>query len=182
MKLFLIGSALFTGFSGVAMQSPDVNETVSEVRNQIVERVGGFREARMNGLLERILEEGQIPYPPAGLLERLTEEQQTTVITKIDELNATYDFSSMTEEELLELLPTLQEELVALREELGIEPLQIRDRIREGMQHAYHNGFRDGFEEGHRGGFGGHHPFDEETDEPIDEQTEDPIDESNDTA
>lgn len=117
MKLFLIGTLLFSGGSAAAMQNEHVRENVSNVYQKVRERVA--KRAKEN-IYENIKENG-LPYPSEEKLEQLTEEQQVAIIGAIDQFNATYDWANMTEEEMKVALETVKEEMNLLFEELGLE-------------------------------------------------------------
>lgn len=117
MKLFLIGTLLFTGGGAAAMQNDTVNERVTDAYKNVRQRVQ--KRVKENSF-DRIRENG-FPYPSEERLENLTEEQQTAIISAIDQINATYDFSSMTDEEITAALLVIEEEMNLLADELGLE-------------------------------------------------------------
>jgi hypothetical protein len=126
MKGLLLVSALFTSGGAVAAQ----NETVHEVINENVVRVKEMFQQRQGGLdLDSVRENG-FPYPSEERLAQLTEEQAFELISFIDQVNATYDFASMTDEELQATLDEIKLELQALHEELGIEGAMIQEQHR----------------------------------------------------
>ncbi len=133
MKLLLIGSMLFTGGSAVAMQNETVNEEVAQAYNQAkVMFQKGFR----GNMLETVKENGY-PYPNEAMLENLTEEQEVALLTAIDQINATYNWATMSDEEILEALQVIKADMELLHEELGIEALQTKTqkRTRKGRNH-----------------------------------------------
>ncbi len=117
MKLFLIGTLLFSGGSAVAVQNEEVRENVTEMYKNVRERVQ--KRVKENSF-ENIRENG-FPYPSEERLAELTEEQQVALVTAIDQINATYNWSEMTDEEIQEALLVVQEEMELLAEELGLE-------------------------------------------------------------
>lgn len=130
MKLFMLGSLLFTGGSAVAMQNETLQQEVTNTYNQVKEMVQkGFR----GSMIERVKEDG-FPYPNDTLLSQLTEEQATLYLTAIDQINATYDWQNMSDEEIQEALAVIKVEMTELREELGIEVLQVQTQARKGRK------------------------------------------------
>lgn len=87
-----------------------------------------FKRRMKQRLLEELREEG-IPYPNEDRLANLTEEQQEAIIAKTDELNETYDWANMTDEEIKEALQEVKDEFNLLFDELGIDfPKEQRQR------------------------------------------------------
>lgn len=125
MKLFLIGTLLLSGGSAAAMQNEEVRENVKEMYQNVRQRVQkGVKE----NIFENIKEDG-FPYPPEERLEALTEDQRVALLTTIDQINATYDWANMTDEEIRETLALVHEELELLAEELGFDfPTQAQVR------------------------------------------------------
>lgn len=117
MKLLLIGTLLFSGGSAVAVQNETVRENVTEMYKNVRQRV----QKRVKENIYENLKENGFPYPSEERLENLTEEQQTAILTAIDQINATYDFSSMTDDEIKEALLVIEEDLDLLADELGLE-------------------------------------------------------------
>ncbi len=133
MKLLLIGSMLFTGGSAAAMQNETVNGEVTQAYNQAkVIFQKGFR----GNMLETVKENGY-PYPNEVMLENLTEEQEIALLTTIDQINATYNWATMSDEEILDALQIIKAEMKQLHEELGIEtlPTKTQKRTRKGRNH-----------------------------------------------
>ena len=132
MKLFLIGTLLFSGGTAVAMTDEGVREEVKERYQKVRERVS---ERMQENVYAKLREEG-FPYPSEERLENLTEDQQFEIISLIDQFNATYDWANMTDEEIKDAILACEDEIEALAEELGIElpedPLQkqFRRRVR----------------------------------------------------
>jgi hypothetical protein len=123
MKLLLLGTLLVSG-GGVAATNETVQEEVSNVYQQVKERVQqGFR----GSMLERVKESG-FPYPNEALLAQMTDEQEAIYMTTIDQINAEYDWANMTDEEIREALELIKVELTALRDEFGIEAIQTQSR------------------------------------------------------
>lgn len=124
MKLFIIGSLLFAGGSGVAMQNEEVNATVKEQYEQVEVRV---QRARLkNNLLEQVKENG-FPYPCEDFLSTLNDEEALQVVTEIDLINATYDWPNMTDDEIVDALQVAKLDLETLYDELGIEKASFSD-------------------------------------------------------
>jgi len=128
MKLFLIGAAIFSGSGAVAMQNEEVRENVGEMYKRVQTRV---RKQFRNNHIDEIAENG-FPYPNEDYLNTLTEEQQLQILTTIDQINATYNWSEMTNEEIADTLLIVKEELSQVYAELGLEvpQEQIRNRFR----------------------------------------------------
>ncbi len=117
MKLFLLGTLLFSGGGAIAMQNETVKENVSDMYHNVRQRVQ--KRVKENSF-DRLRENGY-PYPSEEKLATLTEEQQTAILTAIDQINATYDWINMTDEEIKEALAVVQDELNLLAEELGLD-------------------------------------------------------------
>ncbi|MGS0972528.1 MAG: hypothetical protein ACVCEJ_04715 [Candidatus Izemoplasmataceae bacterium] len=168
MKGLLLVSALFTSGGAVAVG----NDTAQEVISENVVRIKEMFQQRQGGYdLESVRENG-FPYPTEERLAQLTEEQAFEIISFIDQVNANYDFASMTDEELEVALEEIKLELHALHEELGIEGVMAQER------HQYRKGNANQARGSRQGGFGsndGECPYDEE---PVDEEPE-VIDEEN---
>jgi uncharacterized membrane-anchored protein YjiN (DUF445 family) len=128
MKLFLIGTLLFSGGTAVAVQNEEVRDRAVALYQNVRERV---QHKMKENLLETVKENG-FPYPSEERLENLTEDQQFELITLIDQFNATYDWANMTDEEIMDALAVCEDEIHALAEELGIELPQdpIRNTFR----------------------------------------------------
>jgi hypothetical protein len=130
MRLLLLGTALLSGGGAVAMQNEDVQEHVY----QVTERARYVIQHRVKKhLLEEVKETG-FPYPPQAYLDNLTDEQEALVLTTIDQINAEYDWASMTDEEIIETLKLVKADMDALYEELGIDGPTLRQRVREYVQ------------------------------------------------
>ena len=130
MKFLIIATALLSG-GGLAMQNETVQEEVKERYEQARER---FQQRRKENIMETIKETGAFPYPSEEKLAELTEEQAFEITSAIDQINATYDWANMTDEEIEEALGLIKEELKALKEELGIETPTFKDRFRNRMK------------------------------------------------
>ncbi len=126
MKLLFLGSLMFSGGSAVAMQNEQVNQTVTNVANQIKVMV----QSRVQGNLLETVKESGYPYPSEEFLATLTEEQAFTVVSAIDVINATYDWSIMTDQEILDALSVVKADMHELYTDLGIESPQIQTRTR----------------------------------------------------
>jgi len=127
MKLFLIGAMLFSGGSAVAYQNETVQETVSERYQQVRENV----QNRFKKNVKETVQETGFPYPSEAYLATLTDEQSTAILTFIDQVNATYDWTNMSDEEITEALLIVKDECAALYAELGLESpaVKINERI-----------------------------------------------------
>lgn len=136
MKLFLIGTLLFSGGTAAAMQNDTVRENVSGMYNHVRERVANRAKERS---IDKLREEG-FPYPSDERLANLTEEQQFAIISAIDQINATYDFSLMSDEEIKETLRIIHQEMEVLADELGIDIPDnfIRNRFRQRVNRRTH--------------------------------------------
>ena len=137
MKLFLIASALLSGSGAVAMQNETVNEAVTEQASRL--RV--VIQKRLQQKLFETVKESGFPYPSEEYLATLTEDQAFAITSAIDVINATYDWQSMTDEEIIDALHIVKDELNVLYEELGLEPpvSQIRERIRNRIRNNRQN-------------------------------------------
>lgn len=140
MKGLLIATMLFSGGGAAAMQNEDVANTVNSKANEVIYSAQKmFRGSQ----IENVKENG-IPYPSEEYLSTLTEEQQLVIISRIDVINATYDWSNMADEEIQAALDLVKEELHNLYLELGIEGpmVQTREQARKGNRHGGggHNG------------------------------------------
>ncbi len=125
-------------------------EELGVEKASLAEYKAGMNEVR----LEEIRENG-ISYVDTEKHPNLTEEQLTEINALIDELNAEYDFASMTDDELVLALTDARSEIHELFEELGIERPeglgeQIRERIQNRIQKGYQKGFRDGYRAGNQ--------------------------------
>lgn len=153
MKLLALGSLLFTGGTAVAMQDESINADVTNAFNQAkVMFQKGFR----GSMIETVKEDG-FPYPNETLLAQLTEEQEAIYVSTIDQINATYDWANMTDDEITLALQDVRAELTALREELGIEAPQTQTRRRGGKH--WNSDFVPGT--GNADGYNGDCPIDD---------------------
>ncbi len=135
MKILAIGSLLLSGGTAVAMQ----NETVREETVNLYNRARYVIQHRIqNRLLEEVKETG-FPYPPQAYLDTLTDEQEALVIAQIDQINATYDWANMTDEEILDAFAVIRDDMAALYDELGIDGPNLRERIRQAIERRIHN-------------------------------------------
>ena len=134
MKSLLIASMLFSGGGAVAMQNEEVADTVKETANQVVYEVQNMFKGNQ---IENVKEDG-FPYPSEEYLSTLTEEQVFKITSTIDVINATYDWSNMTDEEIEVALTLVKEELHNLYLELGIEGpmVQTQTRARKGNRNG----------------------------------------------
>ena len=148
MKLFIIASMLFGGGTAAALSNEEITENIKEKLPEIVQQRFRHRmEERKENFLLNVKEDG-IPYPAEEKLAELTEDQQIQILSLIDQYNAEYDFSIMTDEEIKVVLEAFQADMVILHEELGLEfqPFdkeQFRQRIynnvRNNMQERFSN-------------------------------------------
>ena len=130
MKLFLIASMILSGGGAVAMQNEEVRDEV----NQLYNRARHVIQHRIkNRLIDEVKETG-FPYPPQDYLDTLTEEQEALILTTIDQINATYDWPNMTDEEIIEALKVAKDELKAVYDELELDPPRVIDNIRKRIQ------------------------------------------------
>lgn len=129
MKLLVLGSLLLSSGTAVAMQ----NETVQEEAGHLYQRARYHIVKRFKARLIDEVQDTGFPYPPQSFLDNLTEDQQVSVLTTIDQINAEYDWANMSEEDIVEALKLVREEMSALYEELGIDGPTLRERIREAM-------------------------------------------------
>jgi len=120
---------LASGGSAVALQNDTVADTVSTTASQFMNKVQTM--VRGNKVLD-VIENG-FPYPSEEYLSTLTEEQQFAVISEIDLINTTYDFSTMTDEEARLALDEIKLQLHDLYTELGIEGPMIQTQERQGI-------------------------------------------------
>lgn len=130
MKALLIASMLFSGGSAVAMQNEEISETVTDTASQVMYKVQNMFKGNQ---VENVKEDG-FPYPSEEYLSALTEEQVFEITSAIDVINATYDWSNMTDEEIITALKLIKLELHDLYLELGIEGpmVQTQTRARKG--------------------------------------------------
>lgn len=140
MKLFIIGSLLFSGGSAAAMQNETVNEEVTNIYNQVKTRV----QKRFKKELYNEVKETGFPYPSEEFLSTLTEDQALAIVTEIDMINATYNWSTMTDTEIKDALLLVKDQMIELYDELGIEvPLKNQGRdfmIQERIEDIKTNG------------------------------------------
>ena len=112
--------------STVAMQNENVNNVVNDTARKVMLQVGNmFKGSR----LENIKENG-FTGPSEEFLSTLTEDQVFQITSTIDVINATYDWASMTDEEIQEALVLVKAEMAVLYEELGIEAPIIQTQTR----------------------------------------------------
>ena len=166
MKGLLIATMLFSGSGAAAMQNEDVANTVNSKANEVIYSAQKmFRGSQ----IENVKENG-IPYPSEEYLSTLTEEQQLAIISRIDVINATYNWSNMADEEIQAALDLVKDELHNLYLELEIEGpiLQTREQARKGNRH------------GGGGHNGGTPPYGDGTQD--EDSTDEDLPDSNDTA
>jgi hypothetical protein len=128
-KMIMVGTA-FLGGGTAAMQ----NEEVQEFVGNTIEHVQGMFRGQVNDVAS-VVEVGY-QLPPEALLETLTDEQVAALTAFVDDVNATYDFASMTEEEVLAALADIKVLQDALFDELGIEAPQgaFATKLRKGKK------------------------------------------------
>ncbi len=126
MKTLLIASMLFSGGSAAALQNEEVVDTATNTANQIMYKVQNMFKGNQ---IENVKENG-FPYPSEEYLSSLTEDQVFAITSKIDVINATYDWNNMTDEEISETLALVKTELHDLYLELGIEGPAVQNQMR----------------------------------------------------
>ena len=134
MNGLLIATMVMGGGSAVAMQNEDVNTVVNDTASKLMYQVGNmFKGSRV----ENVRENG-FSLPSEEFLSTLTEDQVFEITSAIDVINATYDWASMTDEEIEAVLVLVKADMDALYTELGIEaPMeqtQTRTRSRKGKK------------------------------------------------
>ena len=117
MKLFLIGTLLFSGSGVAAMQNENVNETVSNMYHNVRQRV----QKRVKENSFESLRENGFQYPSQERLESLTDDQKFAITSAIDQVNAKYNWAIMSDDEIKESLELVQADMKVLTEELGIK-------------------------------------------------------------
>ncbi len=113
-KILALIGALFT--SGSAVLNSDTTTETTEEETVVVERE--TRPKRHN--LEDLRENG-LSYPSDEFFSNLTEDQVLLVQAFIDDVNLSNDFSSMTDEEIKDVLDEVKEGIELLFEEMGVE-------------------------------------------------------------
>jgi hypothetical protein len=116
MKILAILSLVLGGGSAIALQNDTISETVSSTVDTVTETVS----SHLHSDPFDDLSEG-LPYPPDAFLDQLTEEQASAVLALVDSYNASYDFSTLTEEETEAALELFKADMSALFDELGID-------------------------------------------------------------
>ena len=153
MNLLAAGALLFTGGTAVAMQDETINANVTEAINQAKIM---FQKGFQGSMIDRVKEDG-FPYPNETLLAQLTDEQEAIYLSTIDQINAEYDWATMTDEEIAVALQDVKAELEALRTELGIEAPLTQSRVRGGKK--WNSEFVPG--SGNNGSYDGDCPVDD---------------------
>lgn len=148
MKLFIIASMLFGGGTAAALSNEEITQNIKEKLPEVVQqRFRSRMQERKENFYLNVKEDG-IPYPSEERLAELTEEQRIQILSLIDQYNAEYDFSVMTDEEIKVVLEAFRTDMEILHEELGLEfqPFdkeQFRQRIynnvRQNMQERFSN-------------------------------------------
>jgi ribosomal protein L29 len=126
MKLLLMATMMLGGGT-VAATNEDVQATVTKT----FEHAKQFVQQKRVNQIENLKESG-FQYPSEEYLSSLTEEQAFTIVSTIDQINATYNFSEMTDEEIQAALVEIKAELQALYTELGIDGPQVQTRLQQG--------------------------------------------------
>ncbi len=127
MNGLLITAMIFSGGSAVAMQNQEINDTVNETASKVVYQVKNMfkgnkvEELRKNGF----------SYPSDDYLSTLTEEQAFEIISTIDIINSTYNWSEMSDDEIIEALEVVKTEMSTLYEELGIERPTVQTKTQK---------------------------------------------------
>jgi len=127
MNGLLIATMLFAGGSTAAMQNEGINQAVNETANKVVYQVKNM----FNGNQVDNLRENGFSYPSEEFLSSLTEEQAFEIISTIDVINSTYDWTNMTDEEILDALEVIKTEMSNLYAELGIEAPATQTRTQK---------------------------------------------------
>jgi division protein CdvB (Snf7/Vps24/ESCRT-III family) len=147
--MFMAGALLGTGT--VAMENEAVNEVVTEKTLQVKQMI----QKKLGVVTPDQVKEFGYPYPNETFLASLTEDQAFEVISFIDQANATYDWQNMTDEEIEVAISDIKASLHDLYDELGVEPLAIKERVQQGFRKgksADHtsspNGTQDGTQDG----------------------------------
>jgi hypothetical protein len=128
VKLMAMAGALLSG-SAVAMENETVNEAVTGTYEQVKQMV----QQKLGVVTVDAVKEAGYPYPNETFLDGLTEDQEFAVISFIDQVNASYDFSSMTDEEIEAAIVEIKADLHDLYDELGIETPTVQERVRQGF-------------------------------------------------
>lgn len=120
----------------------EAHDVAKEGLREMLDEYGVTPRATMQEkIIDKVIVDGEFTLP-GNRIENLSEEQQAIIYDFIDEVNETYDFDSMTDDELIESLRTVSEGLKDLLEEQGVNfPYQngesgqgLRERIRERFQ------------------------------------------------
>jgi ribosomal protein L29 len=98
------------------------------------ERIRQVVQTKLGVVTVEEVKESGYPYPNEAFLANLTDEQTQAVTTFIDQVNATYDFTSMTDEEIEVVLDEIKADLHDLYDELGIQAPTLRERIKQGFR------------------------------------------------
>lgn len=128
MNGLLIAAMVMGGGAGLAMQSENVNDAVTNTANEFMVKA---QKMFKGNRVESIKETG-FPYPSEAYLETLTEDQAFQVVSAIDVINVSYDWANMTDEEIELALIEVKAELHDLYTELGIEGPVVQTQTRQG--------------------------------------------------
>ncbi len=165
-RFLALGSLVAGTFGGVAMQNEGIREDVSNLYQRARQHV--MVRAHHN-FQETVREEGY-PYPPQDVLDQLTDEQEAIIMTTIDQINATYDWANMTDDELQTTLSEVRAEMRDLFDELGVDPALVRESAQNRINQATHDFMLNNIKEnGIR--YPGDYVLDQLTDEQVNEIT-----------
>lgn len=105
MKTLLVLSLLLGGSGTALVAETDVDQTIKQNIFEIRQKL---RNRRINFNIDTLREDG-FPMPSDAYLMSLTDEQRVVLVSYIDSINETYDFSEMTDEDiksaLVDILP-----------------------------------------------------------------------------
>ncbi len=126
MNGLLIATMVLGGSGAIAMQNPEMSTKVNETGSKVMYQV----KKMFNGNSVESLRENGFIYPNEEVLSTLTEDQAFEIISTIDQINATYDWVNMTDDEITDALQLVKDEMSALYSELGIEAPMNQTRTR----------------------------------------------------
>ncbi len=142
MNGLLIATMLMSGGTAVAMQNENVNQVVNETTTKVMYQVKNM----FNGSQIENIRANGFSYPSDEYLNNLTEEQVFEIISKIDVINATYDWANMTDDEIKDALVVVRAEMNDLYDQLGIEGPMIQTQTRSRSHQG--NNYNDDLEHG----------------------------------
>lgn len=112
MKTLLVLSLLLGGSGTALVAETDVDETIKEKVFEIRQKL---RNRRIDFNIDTLREDG-FPMPSDSYLATLTDEQREVLVSYIDSINESYDFSEMTDEDiksvLVDVLPDFRDLLM----------------------------------------------------------------------